>query len=196
MGTTEGKDLGRTIRRLSAESLWFERLKETSIPQEFGFQYLGELLERYEERFGNDIRDTRAIALALGNCRELLTDRMFVGRQKSDFVKKIAALSSTDVYLQGALCLLYEGEPFGASFRNRLLEAAPGSTEDAVFLLSILPGEFERFKPALLRLLGKERTLSVNGNICVYAWLIQYLYSHTKGVRARPKTPLSMKSRI
>mgnify|MGYP006876764963 CR=1 FL=1 len=38
----------------------------SAMQQEYGFLYLGELLERYEERFGMTLPDRRAIALALG----------------------------------------------------------------------------------------------------------------------------------
>lgn len=34
--------------------------------EKYGFLYLGELLERYEERYGMTVPDLRAIALALG----------------------------------------------------------------------------------------------------------------------------------
>ncbi len=40
---------------------------------QYGFLYLGELLERYEERFGMSGPDRRAIALALGYTRDITT---------------------------------------------------------------------------------------------------------------------------
>ena len=49
--------------------------------EKYGFLYLGELLERYEERFGMTVPDLRAIALALAYTRSLTTPEMFVGPQ-------------------------------------------------------------------------------------------------------------------
>ena len=46
--------------------------KSSEFQQKYGFLYLGELLERYESRFGMSDRDRRAIALALGYTKCLL----------------------------------------------------------------------------------------------------------------------------
>lgn len=46
--------------------LLFSQTASSAMQKEYGFLYLGELLERYEERFGMTIQDRRAIALALG----------------------------------------------------------------------------------------------------------------------------------
>lgn len=57
--------------------------------EEYGFLYLGELLERYEERFGMTPQDRRTIALALGYTTSIATDGMFVGSQRADFIQSV-----------------------------------------------------------------------------------------------------------
>ena len=49
-----------------------------AIQEKTGFLYLGELLERYEERFGMPEADLRAIALALALTRDLQIGRAHV----------------------------------------------------------------------------------------------------------------------
>ena len=78
--------------------------------KKYGFLYLGELLERYEERFGMGRPDLRAIALALGYTSDLTPDDMFVGTQRVDFLKKVQKAADGDVYLTGALYMYYDGK--------------------------------------------------------------------------------------
>ena len=78
--------------------------------QKYGFLYLGELLERYEERFGMSDPDRRAIALALGYVNHLTTSEMFVGNQKNLFVQELRRRAEDDLYLTGAMCLLCAGQ--------------------------------------------------------------------------------------
>ena len=88
-----------------------------SLQDKYGFLYLGELLERYEARFGMALCDLRAIALALGYTMELLTDEMFVGSQRGDFLRKVRQQSQGDIYLTAARYLLADEKgrrPLGA----------------------------------------------------------------------------------
>ena len=63
--TRTGGATGSQYKMLSVRCpfLHFENDK-SDFQAKYGFLYLGELLERYEERFGMMIQDLRAIALA------------------------------------------------------------------------------------------------------------------------------------
>src|SRR5699024_11626106 len=55
----------------------------------YSLRYPGEVLERFEEKLGTDIRILRALALALGYTRRCQADTMFVGNQRNDFIQKL-----------------------------------------------------------------------------------------------------------
>ena len=96
-----------TIRYLRATHLWYQYVRNV-LPEKYHVRYFGELLERHEERVGNDIRDIRALALALAYCNDMLVDEMFIGNQKVNFIRKVRGLADDDLYLNGALFLLDE----------------------------------------------------------------------------------------
>lgn len=132
--------------------------------KKYGFLYLGELLERYEARFGSSVQDFRAIALAMGYTRELVSDAMFTGSQHRDFLSRLKRSAAGDIYLTGALYLLSTGQDH-AGLEEKLLEAE--TTEDLIFALSLLLSPvsvFQRANAKILRLLGKDRTVPVLGN--------------------------------
>ncbi len=157
-----------------------------SIQEKYSFLYLGELLERYEERCGMPLPDLRAIALALGFTNELLTKEMFVGSQKRDFVEKIKKQAAGDIYLTGALYLLGEDAP---AQETALLGKEYTATEDLIFVLSVFHGDFppyfQRFKQQLLRLLGKGRTIPPIGNLLLFAWAIRQVNPLMKTMRTK-----------
>ena len=64
-------------------------------------------MERYEERFGNNIRDLRAIALALAFTQPLLSANMFVGAQQKSFIKTIRNYKSKRVLITATRYLWY-----------------------------------------------------------------------------------------
>lgn len=138
-----------------------------AVQDKYSFLYLGELLERYEERFGMPKPDLRAIALALGYTHDLLTDEMFVGTQKSDFWRKVQREGSGDIYLMGALS------------QRSADQYAPtdwpvSRTEELLFAMSLHPDfsqAAQRLKPQLTDLLGKGRTMPVMGNEKPLEWL-------------------------
>ena len=70
---------------------------DDAMQRDYGFLYLGELLERYEERFGMTLPDRRAIALALGYTRDIVTPEMFVGSQRGDFIQSMRRYAENDV---------------------------------------------------------------------------------------------------
>lgn len=81
------------LRHLKENHIWFKQTDDDNIRQRYGFRYLGELLERYEKRYGSDIADIRAIALAMAWSKDMLTDDMFVGSQRDGFMRKISRLA-------------------------------------------------------------------------------------------------------
>ena len=178
------------LGHLASTHLWYSNSQTGNIQQKYGFRYFGELLERYEDRIGSDIADTRAIALAMAYTKDLLTDEMFVGKQKNDFLRKITKLSDTDIYLKGALCQLGKGETDVRWLLDDLVHTAYVETQDLLFVMSLFDDfeqAFTTFKPQLIRLLSAERTIAVNGNTAIFCWLIKRLRQcpGIKGIRTK-----------
>ena len=109
METTQNKDKYLILSQIEKNCIWLQRLKNVNFQEEYQFEYLGELLERYEERLGNNIEDIRAISLVLGYARDLIENTMFVGTQLVDFLRKVKNLAQNDIYIKGAL-YLYDKE--------------------------------------------------------------------------------------
>lgn len=154
----------------------------------YGFLYLGELLERYEERFGMSIQDRRAIALALGYTEDILTSEMFVGNQLNAFLQNLLRYADGDIYLMSALYLLNEGQSGETAWLEQLYGYSYDKTEDILFVMSILQDfslAFTHFKPQLLRLLGSARTMTVVGNRQLLAWIIAKLQPVVKSMRGK-----------
>ncbi len=158
-----------------------------SLQDKYGFLYLGELLERYEARFGMALCDLRAIALALGYTMELLTDEMFVGSQRGDFLRKVRQQSQGDIYLTAARYLLAD-EKDAARWERTLLGTRYAKTEELLFAMSVLP-DFaqaeQALRPQLNALLGAGRTLPVIGNMRLFDWLVSHALPHIKTMRGK-----------
>lgn len=151
--------------------LLFSQTASSAMQKEYGFLYLGELLERYEERFGMTIQDRRAIALALGYTSALTTPEMFVGNQRENFIQSVRRYADHDVYLTGALYLLQSGTSASAATEKQLKEWAYTKTEELIFAMSLFPDAeqaFAQFCGHLVNLLGKGRTLPVYGNTGIF----------------------------
>lgn len=175
------------ISQLARRCVLFDpEQKPGSIQEKYSFLYLGELLERYEERCGMPLQDLRAIALALGFTNEMLTKEMFVGSQKRDFVEKIKKQADKDIYLTGALYLLGED---AATQETALLEMEYTATEDLIFTMSVFHGDspstFQHFKPQLLRLLREGCTIPVLGNLLLFAWFVRQVNPLMKTMRTK-----------
>jgi len=176
--TAEPKD--ELLEKLLASHMWFSRTKGEEFQERYGFRYLGELLERYEEKFGSDIADTRAIALAMGFAKDIITDDMFVGRQKANFMRKITKLADADLYLKGALFKLVDKKD-SLELRSELENIASTctKTEELLFIVSLY-GDFARcfevYKPHLNRMLGTERSIDIAGNEKIFCWIINHLW--------------------
>lgn len=154
--------------------------------EKYGFLYLGELLERYEERHGMTLPDLRAIALALGYTRELVTEDMFVGDQYNSFIQQIQNQAENDIYLQGALALVYGDST--EEYYERLENHPYTKAGDLLFVLSLYDDfakGFSIYKPQLLHLLTVDHTLSVVGNSKIFNWLVTRLQSVLKNNRSK-----------
>ena len=172
---TKGYNIHQEIYK---NCIWHRYDIGTDIKNVYQFQYLGELLERYEERFGNDIRDIRAIALAIGYSSNYIESSMIVGTQLVDFINKIKSLATNDIYLKVAL-YLYDNKKF-FMYSDELFNDKYTKTEEIIFVMSIFYDRLEDFfkknRQQIINLLGKNRNMYVFGNVRVYAWVIESLY--------------------
>lgn len=173
---TAGKDENSDIIKDIKEHMWFHTADPLDIQNKHGFRYFGELLERSEEKIGSDICCMRAIALAMAFTRDLLTEEMFIGNQRINFIKKIERLSAADIYLKGALFLLYQREEQGDIFRTELINQEYRDTQELLFVLTLFDDfemAMEALKPQLLNLMTTSRSISAIHNTRLYAWLIK-----------------------
>lgn len=185
---TTAADTTVVIRELRENHLWYSQSMNEGIQELYGFRYLGELLERFEERASSDIRDIRAIALAMAYTKDLLTVDMFVGNQKNVFIRKVKALASGDIYLTGALYLLDKDTIGGQALLDALSQAKHQRTEELIFVMSLYDDfaqAFGTYKPQLLDLLGASRSMPVIGNMGILSWLIGRLHSIIKQHRTK-----------
>ncbi len=156
--------------------------------KKYGFLYLGELLERYEERFGMTVQDYRAIALALGYTRDIVKDELFVGAQRTDFLQALRRDAGDDLYLTGALYLLCEGQRDGLAYEDRLKDFRYTRTEELVFAMSLFRDaeqNVQHFKPQLTRLLGAGRTIPVLEHTGIFKWIITALSPLRKQLKGK-----------
>ena len=174
--TSEDEDAMPKYRAIKRGLVWESRKNEDSnLLEKNGLRYIGEVLERYEVHFGAGKETMRAVALALGYAAPFLTDGMFIGNQKNDFLRKVIKESSDDLYLQAALCLL---ELDVEKYRSKLAELSKATftkTEDAIFVLSLYDNSAQGFEvmfPQLVKLWGSERSISLIKNIGILEWLI------------------------
>lgn len=161
---------------------------DDAMQRDYGFLYLGELLERYEERFGMTLPDRRAISLALGYTRDIVTPEMFVGSQRADFIQGIRRCAENDIYLTGALYLIHRGESAAAAIEHRLKGWEYTQTEELIFAMSLFPDleqALSQFSSQLITLLGKGRTLPIFGNTDIFNSAFAMLFPLKKNMKAR-----------
>ena len=179
-------------RKLTEKHLWYSESGSENIQDRYGFRYFGELLERYEDKAGSDIKDIRAIALAMAYTKGLITDDMIVGHQKTNFIRKITNISeeNNDLYLKAALYLLRKDETDASGLLDELTQTIYTRTEELIFVVSIYD-DFEQafltFKPQLINLLGKDRTMPASGNMKIYWWLVKRFCLCSKIKESRTK---------
>lgn len=179
-------DYHSTLKNISDKCIWFKSLNNVDMQKDFQVKYLGELLERYEEKIGDNINDIRAIALALGFTTESITTNMIVGNQLVNFITKINTMAKDDIYLQGAL-YLYNNKK-NEQYKTNLLKNHYLETEDLIFVLSLfddIEKIYTLLRNQIIELLGKKRTIGVINNIKLYSWFINRFYSIIKKDRKK-----------
>lgn len=95
---------------------------ESSMEEQYGLNYPGEVLERYEERYGGGIEQERALGLALAENKMLLEESMFVGAQYPNFIRKIKNHTEQDFYLTCVMYLLSEKVEEQGKFYQKILQ--------------------------------------------------------------------------
>lgn len=179
-------DYRSTLKNISDKCIWFKSLNNVDMQKDFQVKYLGELLERYEEKIGDNINDIRAIALALGFTAESITNNMIVGNQLVNFITKINTMAKDDIYLQGAL-YLYNNKK-NEQYKTNLLKNHYLETENLIFVLSLfddIEKIYTLLRDQVIELLGKKRTIGVINNIKLYSWFINRFYSIIKKDRKK-----------
>lgn len=176
---------------------WFQNYRRLLIWQEintsdyfdqYQLRYPGEVLERFGEKIGSDLRNLRALALALGRTVPLQSSEMFIGKQRIAFIQKVRQKAAGDPYLQGALCLLETSEATRQNMVDTLMQAEYNRTEEALFVLSLLDDTAEGYRQMrdqLIRLFGPGRTISLIGNAGVLEWFIFLYAKEIKGQRKK-----------
>lgn len=186
--TSQEEKAWEIYRNIVDTQIWQQKAEGQNYFEAYNLRYPGEVLERFEEKLGKDVRIIRALALALGKTRALQSDNMFVGNQRGSFLQMIRRTSNGDVYLQGALYLLETDMPRRHALLDELAATEYAKTEDALFVLSLFDDQEEGYRTMhsqLLRLLGKERTLSLPENCGVLEWLVQHYAPYIKSYRGK-----------
>lgn len=184
--TSTSSESWSKFKRLEEKCIWLYKTENMVIQEEYGFKYFGELLERYEERIGNQTRIIRTIALAIGYGKDLIDKNMIVDTQLVDFISKIKGFTSNDIYLKAALYMLDNVKY--STYAEELMNIRYNKTEEIIFVLSVFYEKigdfFNKNKIQLIELIGKSKTISAIGNVGIYAWLIknlnQFVYKDRK----------------
>ena len=185
ISTTRKEYAGEAYRKAIHRTIWGERFYDyEKYFEPYTLKYLGEVLERFESKFGSDIKHFRAVALAFAYSSPFVDASMFIGQQKEVFLSKLKKVSQDDIYLQGALCLYDQDK----EKLHALTERKFTKTEEVLFVLSLYDDKatgFEVLWPELVRLLGMDRTLPVLDNASVYAWFVENYREQIKRCRKK-----------
>lgn len=188
MQTSQDDKVRSVYCRLEAVQIWQLNMDVSTYFEAYNLRYPGEVLERFEEKLGADIRNVRALALALAYTRSIQAEDMFVGNQRSSFLQKLRREAGEDVYVKGALCLLETDAQRQRSLQAELAETEYGRTEEAVFVLSLFDDREEGYRtmrPQLIRLFGQGRTFPLECNFGVLEWLIRFYAGEVKSYRGK-----------
>lgn len=85
--TSQEEKAWEIYRNIVDTQIWQQKEEEQNYFEAYNLRYPGEVLERFEEKLGKDVRIIRALALALGKTRALQLDNMFVGNQRGSFLQ-------------------------------------------------------------------------------------------------------------
>lgn len=186
--TSQDNMAGRTYRQIKARQIWQPESDVFSYFEPYNLRYPGEVLERFEEKLGNDVRVLRALALALGNTCAIQSDNMFVGNQRGTFIQKVRRSAREDVYLQGALYLLETDTARRHSLLDELAAKIYVRTEEALFVLSLFDDAeygYRAMHDQLLRLLTQNRTIFPTVDFGAFEWFIRFYGEQVKKYRGK-----------
>ena len=186
--TSQDDTARRTYRQTRAMQIWQVETDVSGYFEPYHLRYPGEVLERFEEKLGNDVRVLRALALALGNTCAIQSDNMFVGNQRGAFLQKLRRSAGEDVYLQGALYLLETDAAQRHALLEKLAERECTRTEEALFVLSLFDDRehgFEVMHTQLSHLFTQNRTLSLVYDFGVLEWFIRFYEEQAKKYRGK-----------
>jgi len=184
-------DMKNFSSEIKKSPLYNEDLSSSAdITELYDVRYVGELYERYSEKGIADIRDIRALTLALADTVMIQCDEMFVGTQKTDFINGIKEMydDKFDVYLGTALVKLMGSA--GSYLCREVLEKHYTDTEDLLFVTTIASEDtagdmFNILKDRLTNLLGKNRSISVLGNAGLYGLFVDKFNDFLKKYRKK-----------
>ena len=192
LNLTEKKDITKQRNDMEKSVIWWSPHKNyDGFFEKSGLRYPGEVLERYEESFGADMENLRALALALGYASPFLEPDMFVGRQKEAFLSKIQ--KEEDVYLRGALYLLEDDAQRQKNLIKDLSNNNYQLTEEAVFVLSLYPDKeegFAKMQDQIGKLFGINRTIPLLKNVGIIEWMISVYQPAIKMCKRREASAL------
>ena len=160
-------------------SLFGQHIPANSMEEQYGLNYPGEVLERYEERCGGGERQMRAIMLALAEGKNLLEGSMFVGRQLEQFLRKVRLRAEEDFYLTCAMFLFSDKEGEKERLRSKIYQYPFRETAEAILAIYILRDESGIWgfaRELAVRFFGKERTIKAYGNKRFYEWFLEQFY--------------------
>lgn len=159
------------IKQLFWKGVWCRcDYVEETIQNEYGFRYFGEMLERFEERIGTDIKNIRALAIGFSMFDGILPDNVYVAGQRDSFIKRLEK-NADDYIIDYALQIIKNGEID--------TDTEFDSTEKLVLVLSMaidFSQTFEKLKPQLTEFFGVKKNITVEDNSGIFGWLADKIY--------------------
>lgn len=190
--TTEASKQTPELLRQLRKFLWYKKSDAMRYFEPYGIRYLGELLERYAEKIGSDPRNLRALALALACTLPIHTDNMFVSSQKEEFLSRLISVPDDDTYILCARCMLADDSK-RSELEELLLDRTYTQTHHlslALWALSNHSDAWDRLRPQIARLFTSARTIPVEGNAGVFAWLVNTYRENIRTCRKADNAPL------
>ena len=179
MSITTG-EAQRKVERKFRNGVWCNcEYTEDTIQSEYGFRYFGEMLERFEERIGTDMKSIRTLAIGFSMVDSVLPDNAYVAGQRDNFIKNLKKYSS-DFVVDYALQILEIGDVD--------TEGVFDSTEKLVLALSMsnnFSASFGKLKTQLIEYFGTKKSISVEDNGGVFDWIADRIYSNDISFRKK-----------
>ena len=97
--TSQEEKAWEIYRNIVDTQIWQQKAEGQNYFEAYNLRYPGEVLERFEEKLGKDVRIIRALALALGKTRALQSDNMFVGNQRGSFLQMVRRTSLSLIHI-------------------------------------------------------------------------------------------------